>query len=132
MTIVLIQAVHLLHIVSAQLEVKDIKVFGHPGLVNRLRDDYDTTLQQSTQNYLAVSPAVLLTDFGNRFVGEDVVLTFDEWGPGFGLDVLLLVELNSGVFLEPWGNFNLVQGWLNVAHQFQVHQLVRSKVGNPD
>lgn len=36
LTIVLIQAVHLLHIVSAQLEVKDIKVFGHPGLVIRI------------------------------------------------------------------------------------------------
>lgn len=102
LTLVLVQAVHNLHVVGTEFKVKNVDVFSHPGLVNGLWNNHDSPLEQPTQNYLAIPLAVLLTNLSNGFVGEDIVLSFRKWCPGFGLDVLLLVKLHRAGFLEPW------------------------------
>ena len=132
LTLVLVKTGHGLHVVIGQFKVEDIDVLGHPLLVNGLWNDRDAPLQEPTQDDPTIGLAVLGCNLGNRFVGEDVVLTFGEWCPGFNPDAFTLRKLNFLVLLVPRVNFDLVNSGLNGFRQFQVLQLVSVEVGNPD
>ena len=120
LTLVLVKTGHGLHVVIGQFKVEDIDVLGHPLLVNGLWNDRDAPLQEPTQDDLTIGLAVLGCNLGNRFVGEDVVLTFGEWCPGFNPDAFTLRKLNFLVLLVPRVNFDLVNSGLNGFRQFQV------------
>ena len=97
-----------LYLLRGQFKVENIQIFCHSGCVDGFGNGGDTSLEMPPKYDLGGCPAVLVRNFGQRPVMENVLLGLRKRSPSLGDNAIILHDPQGGVLLEKWMDFNLL------------------------
>ena len=115
-----------------QFKIKDIQVFCHPFLMDRLGDGGEIPLEVPAEDDLGCGLAVPAGDLRQRLVVENILLSLGKGAPRLGNNPIVLHDPQGGVLLEKRVDLNLIDHGPDLLVHAQVYQPLRGEVAHPD